>query len=526
MTSPGYRDDDVEMETLTQGFDEPDFPLPPSGLPGTRHKPRWLDHSNTRWQSILRRVPLILRPRLSWKYILFVLFLTYVFYCFAKGSPLLASRLPAYTGPYDVGTVDIEVPVQERRNISETVYKDTGLPAFDFETVLFSLYYPAERGAKSKLPKHLWVPKPVSFIGEGYARVAHINNFITRPLFTFGLWALAGSIKIPALVDVPAVPINDSEEEFPVIVFSHGTASKRTDYTQYCGELASRGVVVAAIEHRDGSGPGSIVKSDDGEKRVYSFTQKDLLADPPMEDLQLKKEQLDFRQAEIEETITVLRTISERNAPRITRLNERREGHNLKSLEGRLNLNQIVISGHSYGATGAMQAVKGAPSKKQPAIGAIMFDPGKSSGRLNSKIDIPILVVHSNSWSKKISVFFGRPHFDAVKEIVQSVLDRKGASWFTTMLGTSHPSITDAPIIEPLLLRWTTGATISVVDGLREYVAVTMEFLEFVRHGKKTGILAEKVSHPQYNEDERSEARKKAQDKNIAKFWQIHVAPE
>jgi platelet-activating factor acetylhydrolase len=348
-------------------------------------------------------------------------------YCFIRGSPLFATKLPAYTGSYEVGTIDLEIPLRRPRLVSNTQFKDKKGPAFQLETVLFSLYYPAIKGAKSPR-RHPWIPEPLSLRAQGYAKVAHLNNFITRPILRFGLWIVAGGIMIPAKVDVPILGTEDEKnhDAYPVMVFSHGNLASRTDYTGLCGELASRGHIVAALEHRDGSGPGTVIKHKDRQDRkLLPFAEKDLLSDPPMDTAKLKAEQLAFREAEIEETVAILGRISSGRGPDVFEQNLRNEGHCLHNWGGRIDMDHLVIGGHSYGATGALQALKaGRNSTSIPAVGGIALDPGKGSGPLNEKIDVPLLVVHSNSWSAKYTLFNGRPHFDTVKDLVQGVLSR------------------------------------------------------------------------------------------------------
>lgn len=517
----------VELDTLSETSSlasDPDLPLTEP-----TPQPRWLS-PRRRWidslSPYLHHTKTLVRPRLTWKYILFALCAIYVLYCFIAGSPLFASNLPAYSGPHDVGAVDLEIPLSKPLRISDTTVKDTGDLAFEVETVLFTIYYPAVKGAKSGLPKHLWVPRPLSITAEGYARIAHVNNFIIRPIFTFALWLLVGRIEIPAQVDVPMLgtgELGEKPETFPVMVFSHGMASSRTDYTHYLGELASRGHVVAAIEHRDGSCPGSLVKiKNKKDRKVVLLRESDLKSDPPMTTPQIKKEQLAFRDAEIFQTIKFLQDINEGKGEEMLSLSSRGEGATLPSWANRLDFKHLTIGGHSYGATGALQALKASPSSL--AVGGIILDPGKSSGPLNGDISVPILVVHSNSWSKTHSIFFGRPHFDTVRDLVLDTLNRTGASWFLTSLGTSHPSVTDAPLLEPLLLSWTTGATVDVYEGLGEYVKVSMDFLDFVRDGKMRGVLGEGVTHEEYGEWV-SEERKREFPKEMAKFWEVHVSP-
>ncbi|KAL5001560.1 platelet-activating factor acetylhydrolase, isoform II-domain-containing protein [Aspergillus recurvatus] len=505
----------LELEPLTVSDDEqPDSPL---AMQPTRPPPRWMtDSRRPDWLSSIAALPArLFRPRLTWRYVLFSVFFLYALYCLIVGSPLLASPLPSYTGPHAVGAVDLEVPLAGGPlRVADGVLKSTDRPAFEVDTLLATVYYPTDRGFRSSKPRYPWISRPISLTAQGYARLAHADNFLTRPIFTFALWAVGGAITIPAEVDAPLLASEKGREAFPVTVFSHGDASSRTDYTNFLGELASRGHVLVAIEHRDGSGPGTLVKTSVGSpgRQVLPFRSSDF--EPDLDADSFKRAQLAFRDAEIHAAIALLHSINKGTSIH----NTRDPVSTLTSWAGRLNLTQLTLAGHSFGATGALQALTNSDA---PAAGLIL-DPGKSSGPLNPNATVPILVVHSNTWSRTVSPFYNRPHFDTVRDLVRAI---PAPSWFLTSIGTAHPSVTDAPLLEPLLLSWTTGATLDVKEALREYVRVAQDFSLFVRGGERRGILKEKTTHPQYGVWV-SEEREKEFPKDLARYWEVHVTPD
>lgn len=547
----------------------------------------------TRWvtAAIHRLTPLILsllRPRLTVRYILFSIATLWVTYRVLVSQPLLSNRLPGYTGPYRVGAVDVEYPLETPRRVNDAKFKSKsdGDYAFEVETVLFTLYYPTSHKARSSTPdKYYWFPKPVSATAKGYARFLGMDNFLFRGVLTGGLWLVASGIQIPAQVGVPLIPpaelVNtkgdgrelasvaeddDNGQKLPVMIFTHGMLSSRTDYTHYLGELASRGVVVAAIEHRDGSSPASpIIKAgeDTAPRWRYAFGLNDLAPPPeggdPFDTPALKEAQLSFREAEIEAAVDVIRALDSGPPSPSTPVPNSRQPRDtdMSSFKGRLNTTHLTIAGHSYGGTGALRALRPSPgrassSSRLPFSGAVVLDPGKSSGPLNADVSVPLAIFHSSTWSRPgPTLFYGRPHFEVVRDIADGVNNRTaaaaarppeeeegggeahraagGGGWFLTSLGTAHPSITDAPLLEPLILSWATGSSVGARGGIMQYVLATRDFVRYQHTGERRGLLALSGSA---GEDggaasrEYNPAHNQGMPKPWRKYWQIHVAPE
>ncbi|ORX90194.1 platelet-activating factor acetylhydrolase, isoform II-domain-containing protein [Clohesyomyces aquaticus] len=516
-------------------------------------------------------VRLGLRRRWSLRRILlfgsgFVIFL----FLFASLTPV-TSPLPPYTGPHEVGVLDVEVGV-ERRVVHEAVLKETGERAFELHTLALTLYYPSSpprTTPKDPAPRQPlarpWLPQPISLIGKGYARIAGVHFPPLQNLFTAGLWLFGRNTVIPGSVDAPLLSPRDhlpvggvnvgdsslgkiiggegkeklveevlelrermSEEgdgvgDLPCVVFTHGMAGMSQSYSHYLGSIASHGYVVAAVEHRDGSGPGTVIHGKDGKKAtVWHLEVDDLDHSPALNLSTLQQAQLAFREAEIHETIALFHSLHwGTSSPQNLKPYSPQSSTLFSSLKSRLNTSAITIAGHSYGATGALQALKTAPSATMPINGGIALDPGKGSGTLNTDIDVPVLVMQSGSWTEKQTEFYELGwHFDVVKKLVKG----SGKGWFTTLAGTAHPSCTDAPLIVPWIMKMVTGTSLNARVALAEYIDVSVEFLEYLRNGEKKGVLKSQILSPN-GPLGKEEMRKMVRGKEGA-AWEVHVIPE
>ncbi|KAF2680200.1 hypothetical protein K458DRAFT_312410 [Lentithecium fluviatile CBS 122367] len=461
----------------------------------------------------------------------------------------ITSPLPPYVGDYEVGVLDIETEV-ERRLVHDAVLKETGEKAFELHTLAITLYYPS---ALSTLPSQPWarpwLPQPISLIGTGYARLMRIRSPPLQSVITFFLWAFGSKTVIPGVVDAPVLsPINSTDSEaglgkvviemaegkvglrletgmgrLPAVVFTHGMAGMSQSYSHYLGSIASHGYIVAAVEHRDGSGPGTIVHyPGGGERAVWHMTLDDLETDPPMNTSDLKIAQLNFREAEIRETIRLFEHMN--RGTKLRNLKPESPESPKSAIPGfkdRLNMSAVTVAGHSYGATGALKALKNAPSEQMPLNGAIALDPGKGSGPLNDEIEVPTLVIQSGEWTEKQVEFYGQGwHFDVVRELVE----KTKMGWFMTLGGSAHPSCTDAPLIVPWIMKLATGTTLNGRIALREYIGASVDFLGYLRHGEKKGLLKSEISSPA---GPLGDAGKREKIKGSAGAdWEVHVVPE
>lgn len=235
-------------------------------------------------------------------------------------------------------------------------------------------------------------------------------------------------------------------------------------------------------------------------------------------------EQRSFRQAEVEETVRVLQSLNTGRGQQIHQNNSRNEGQYLTSFANRLDFTTLVMGGHSFGATLALQTLS---DSLIPAKAGLTFDPGKSSGPLNSNFSQPVLIPDSEAWSAEPAEFYGQQHFDVVKGIAHSALNRTGSSWFMTLLGTAHTSITDAPLlVGSSLLGFFDPTSVNISLGtpatnIQQYVTVSTEFFEFLRNGTRSGILASGVTAPEFIPINLNESNAQG----LFDGWEIHVAP-
>jgi platelet-activating factor acetylhydrolase len=408
--------------------------------------------------------------------------------------------------------MEIEIPASNPRYFSHITREKKH--ALQLETVLMTVYYPASLET-DKIPhngnrpsRELWLGRPRLSIAEGYGKFAGVGPlalpvflptmFTKLPAFRNApiakYWAPEVDTKVDGFrvkEEIGDAPKGASKEPvFPMILFSHGLGGTRTMYSSVCGEFASYGFVVVAVEHRDGSGPRTYVnRSNEGEGSVEDFEKRGKLDHHKEEkekgfsivdylfpkynpydtapnskkgvDKELREAQIDLRLAELEEAYNVMREIHAGNGASIASKNLRikpnkgASRHGLEGIDwsrwkGRFRLDHVTACGHSFGAATSVEMLRHHDRFGYISQGIIydIWGAGTNPTDENApqhRIHAPIIAINSEAFTYWPSNF----------KLVESLIDEAESepfncpSWLLTLRGTVHVSQSDFSLLYP-----------------------------------------------------------------------------
>jgi platelet-activating factor acetylhydrolase len=88
------------------------------------------------------------------------------------GLGSIVPGFPEYSGPYPVGSLDVELPVSELEAPSEAP------EGADIATVAYRIFYPCEPTANSRPIR--WLPGPQKASLAAYAKFIGANNLVAQ----------------------------------------------------------------------------------------------------------------------------------------------------------------------------------------------------------------------------------------------------------------------------------------------------------------------------------------------------------
>ncbi|MGA8503408.1 MAG: hypothetical protein WB683_17785, partial [Candidatus Sulfotelmatobacter sp.] len=151
-------------------------------------------------------------------------------FCIAQQPASASKRLPAPRGKYAVARIGYDWVDRSR---PETL---SPIPDAHREIMVY-VWYPAERGRKSKAADYL----------PGSESIARSSEGESMKSFWGDDWELVVSGRVETDTSETS-PIAEGKELFPLIVFSPGLGVPSTAYTALIEEVVSHGYIVASIE--------------------------------------------------------------------------------------------------------------------------------------------------------------------------------------------------------------------------------------------------------------------------------------
>ncbi|KAI9188876.1 hypothetical protein H9P43_000298 [Blastocladiella emersonii ATCC 22665] len=409
-------------------------------------------------------------------------------------------HFPAFSGPFAVGVVDFEWDGAFPASHADLVSPAT--------SALVRIFYPAAVTPADAEARIDWL---AAHEGAGYGDFLGLPRFVSRPAFG----SIFAHAKVPAIADAlpaPAAPAADDHpalpHDLPVAVFSHGLGGCKGTYQYFCGDLASRGAVVLAVEHRDRSACISVERSAAAppkKHREHVYRRVPVTVPVAEENVQIRRDQVRHRVAEVRKAVAFARRLARGELPPAAHVDAPALAA-LKGLQGRLDLNRMAMAGHSFGGATAIATLQAQHAERQTTRAApadadspafdfkcgFVMDPWMLPVDPTKPVSVATLISSSET-------FHWRANMAALSQWIRTshaaspAGDRTLAFPHVTLRGTAHQNHSDFPLLLPGLLRRVrmAGPADPRVALLRNN-ALAVEFMH--RHGVD-------VAAPHYSRD-------------------------
>jgi dienelactone hydrolase len=282
--------------------------------------------------------------------------------------------------------------------------------------------------SRRELLVRLWYPRAV----KGECRPAPYTDPAVWDYFSELLGSALPAVRTNSCL---AAPILDGV--WPVVIFSHGYTGTFTDYTFLFEDLASRGYVVASVDH---TYEAAAVALPDG--RVV----KSVFGSPFSDSGRADREA--FMSAEAVRVLDVQFVVDE-----IALLNTRPDS----PFAGHLDTASIAVAGHSFGGLTALQAIQ-----KDARIRAAVLIDGVVTDEAIEATEKPVLILDAGR------VLWG----DEERHLWDKL---QGARYAVNLRNAEHVTPTDAVWLARGGVRTGNMSPENTVAAVREYVAAFLE---------------------------------------------------
>ena len=294
--------------------------------------------------------------------------------------------------------------------------------------LLYRLYYPTSADVKlSECNAGSWLMNPEYAVGY--------SNFLYRKKVSKSLYELFSSTKVNAVWN-GTFKLPGDINKLPVVIFSHGLGANRTAYSLICCDLASKGVLVAAVEHADKSACATyyLKKVTPGKPEVQkiwiNYQHVDANA---AEEHYLRNKQVHYRADECSAVLSELQHLNDGQA------NYAHCEINLEPFKGAIDVNKCAVMGHSFGGGTAVTALS-KDDRFKVGIGLDTWMYPLDSEIYQKISPVPFLFINTESfqWAANIA---------DMRKLDADVFDVSAERQMVTLVGTHHFSQTDFPFI-------------------------------------------------------------------------------